>query len=227
MIPDFGENPRLDTFQVDLDDCGPMVLDALIWIKNNINFDADLPPFVPRRHLRFLRYEHGRDELARLHTLHLGPQRSRESLSTRELDEPSLRISFPTSLILYAQYELIEPWLQSKTPEPQKERPQSHQERSELDGYYECILSLLHLRLPEPLVEIRAASWGPPRYFRLGDGSATAAMKPPNSASTIWRIHFGLYRCHTILNCTRTCPKELNPGKAIAEIKKRMIERRS
>ena len=38
---------------------------------------------------------------------------------------------------------------------------------------------------------------------------------------------FRLYRCHTILNCTRTCPKGLNPGKAIAEVKKLMIERRS
>ena len=33
---------------------------------------------------------------------------------------------------------------------------------------------------------------------------------------------FKLYRCHTIPNCTRTCPKGLNPGKAIAEIKKEM-----
>ncbi|MEG3147687.1 succinate dehydrogenase iron-sulfur subunit, partial [Sphingomonas sp. RT2P30] len=38
---------------------------------------------------------------------------------------------------------------------------------------------------------------------------------------------FRLYRCHTILNCTRTCPKGLNPGKAIAETKKLLIERRS
>jgi succinate dehydrogenase / fumarate reductase iron-sulfur subunit len=38
---------------------------------------------------------------------------------------------------------------------------------------------------------------------------------------------FRLYRCHTILNCTRTCPKHLNPGKAIAAIKKLLVERRS
>ena len=35
--PDPDENPRLDTFEVDLDDCGPMVLDALIWIKNKVD----------------------------------------------------------------------------------------------------------------------------------------------------------------------------------------------
>ncbi|HEY6715378.1 MAG TPA: succinate dehydrogenase iron-sulfur subunit, partial [Reyranella sp.] len=36
---------------------------------------------------------------------------------------------------------------------------------------------------------------------------------------------FRLYRCHTIMNCTKTCPKSLNPAKAIAEIKKMMVER--
>ena len=37
---------------------------------------------------------------------------------------------------------------------------------------------------------------------------------------------FRLYRCHTIMNCTKTCPKGLNPAKAITEIKKMMVERR-
>src|ERR1700733_14285329 len=35
--PDSGANPRTDTYFVDLDDCGPMVLDAIIWIKNNVD----------------------------------------------------------------------------------------------------------------------------------------------------------------------------------------------
>jgi succinate dehydrogenase / fumarate reductase iron-sulfur subunit len=35
--PDDGANPHIDTYQVDTLDCGPMVLDALIWIKNNID----------------------------------------------------------------------------------------------------------------------------------------------------------------------------------------------
>ena len=36
---------------------------------------------------------------------------------------------------------------------------------------------------------------------------------------------FRLYRCHTIMNCTDVCPKDLNPARAIAEIKKMMLER--
>ena len=44
-----------------------MVLDALIWIKNKVDSTLTLPPLVPRGHLRLVRHEHGRHELARLH----------------------------------------------------------------------------------------------------------------------------------------------------------------
>jgi hypothetical protein len=60
-------NPRTDTYELDLDKCGPMVLDALIKIKNEIDTDADLPPLLPRGHLRFLRDEHRRHQHAGLH----------------------------------------------------------------------------------------------------------------------------------------------------------------
>ncbi len=65
--PDSGENPRYDKFEVDLDDCGPMVLDALIKIKSGHRPDANLPPVLPRRHLRFLLDEPQRQERPRLH----------------------------------------------------------------------------------------------------------------------------------------------------------------
>ena len=69
--PDSGCNPHIDTYQVDLDDCGPMALDALVWVKNKVDFDADLSPLVPRRRMRILRYEYRRHELARMHAIHL------------------------------------------------------------------------------------------------------------------------------------------------------------
>ena len=65
---------------------------------------------------------------------------------------------------------------------------------------------------------------GAPRFSKPGAGSRDEA-----AGERLDQLEdpFRLYRCHTILNCTRTCPKGLNPGKAIAEIKKRMIDRRS
>jgi hypothetical protein len=73
--PDSGENPRYDTFEIDIDKCGPMVLDALIKMKNEQDPDADLPPLLPRGHLRFLLDEHQRQERARLHHRDRGLQR--------------------------------------------------------------------------------------------------------------------------------------------------------
>ena len=128
---------------------------------------------------------------------------------------------------LFAQYAAIEPWLKSKTPEPERERLQSPEERSKIDGYYECILCFCCTsgcpshwwngdRFFGPAVLLQAWRW-------LTDSRDEAKEERLDNLEDPFR----LYRCHTILNCTRTCPKGLNPGKAIAEIKKMMIERRS
>jgi succinate dehydrogenase / fumarate reductase iron-sulfur subunit len=128
---------------------------------------------------------------------------------------------------VFAQYAMIEPWLQSKTPEPERERVQSPAERGKLDGYYECILCWCCTsgcpshwwngdRFLGPAALLQAWRW-------LADTRDEAAEERLDSLEDPFR----LYRCHTILNCTRTCPKGLNPGKAIAEIKKKMVERRT
>ena len=128
---------------------------------------------------------------------------------------------------LFAQYAAIEPWLKSKTHEPPTERPQSSVERSKIDGYYECILCFCCTsgcpshwwngdRFLGPAVLLQAWRWLADSRDE-GTGERLDNLEDP----------FRLYRCHTILNCTRTCPKGLNPGKAIAEIKKMLIERRS
>ena len=87
-------------------------------------------------------------------------------------------------------------------------------------------LLLLHLGLPEPLVEWQSLfrPRGSPAGLALADRQPRRSDR--KSGSTTLEDPFRLYRCHTIFNCTRTCPKGLNPGKAIAEIKKMMIERR-
>ena len=131
-------NPRLDTFEVDLDDCGPMVLDALILDQEQGRFDADLPPLLPRGDLRFVRDEHRWHELAGLHEVHCRHGQAGNDLSSRKHGDHQGPGSRPHARLRAVC--LIEPWLHSKTPEPEKERLQSPEERSQLDGYYECIL---------------------------------------------------------------------------------------
>jgi succinate dehydrogenase / fumarate reductase iron-sulfur subunit len=223
--PESGDNPRLDTFEVDLDDCGPMVLDALIWIKNKVDSTLTF-----RRSCRegicgsCAMNMDGTNWLACTRSIaDLGDPARIYPLASRSI----VKDLVPDLTHLYAQYEMIEPWLQSKTPPADKEHVQSHAERSRLDGYYECILCFC-------CTSACPSHWWNPGRF-LGPAALLQAWRwltdsrDEGSGRRLDNLEdpFRLYRCHTILNCTRTCPKGLNPGKAIAEIKKRMIERRS
>ncbi len=128
---------------------------------------------------------------------------------------------------LYAQYRSIQPWLQSESPAPpDRERLQSEEERARLDGLWECILCFCCStacpsywwngeRYLGPAILLQAYRWlADSRDEKTGE--RLDALEDP----------FRLYRCHTIMNCTRTCPKGLNPAKAIAEIKRLMVLRR-
>ena len=126
----------------------------------------------------------------------------------------------------YAQYASIKPWIQTQTPPPpDRERLQSKDERGALDGLYECILcACCSTSCP-------SYWWNSDRY--LGPAILLQAYRwiaDSRDEFTGERLDdledpFRLYRCHTIMNCTRTCPKGLNPAKAIAEVKKMMVAR--
>jgi len=125
---------------------------------------------------------------------------------------------------VYAQYTSIEPWIQTESAPPSRERLQSPADRAKLDGLYECILCFCCT------TSCPSYWWNGERYlgrpFLLQPiaGWPTAATKARAAPGRAGRP-FRLYRCHTIMNCTKTCPKGLNPAKAIAEIKKMMVER--
>jgi succinate dehydrogenase / fumarate reductase iron-sulfur subunit len=127
----------------------------------------------------------------------------------------------------YAQYASIKPWIQTQTPAPpDRERLQSPEDRKKLDGLYECILCA------SCSTSCPSYWWNSDRY--LGPAVLLQANRwvvDSRDEATGERLDnledpFRLYRCHTIMNCTNTCPKGLNPAKAIAELKKKMIERR-
>ena len=128
--------------------------------------------------------------------------------------------------IFYKQYEKVQPYLQNNTPAPAIERLQTPEEREKLDGLYECILcACCSTSCP-------SFWWNPDKF--LGPAAllqATRWVKDSRDEATGERLDnledpFRLYRCHTIMNCTKACPKGLNPAKAIAEIKKLLVVRR-
>ena len=126
----------------------------------------------------------------------------------------------------YAQLESIEPWLKTKdTPAKDTERVQSIDDRAKLDGMWECVLCFsCSTSCPSywwngdkylgPAILLQAYRW-------IADSRDDYAKERLDSLED----PFKLYRCHTIMNCTKTCPKGLNPAKAIAEIKKMMVLR--
>ena len=223
--PDKEENPRIDTYELDTESCGPMVLDALIKIKNETD-----PTLTFRRSCRegicgsCAMNIDGTNTLAC--TKSIGEIKG--TVKVYPLPHmPVVKDLVPDLTHFYAQYAAIKPWLQSKTsPPPDQERLQSKQERSELDGLYECILcACCSTSCP-------SYWWNSDRY--LGPATLLQAYRwiaDSRDEATGERLDdledpFRLYRCHTILNCTKTCPKGLNPGKAIADIKKLLVARR-
>ncbi|AGM41201.1 succinate dehydrogenase iron-sulfur subunit [Spiribacter salinus M19-40] len=222
--PDSGENPRLDTYEVDLDTCGPMVLDALVKIKNEID-----PTLTFRRSCR--------EGICGSCAMNID---GRNTLAcTKAIDEidnevriyplPSMRVVkdlVPDMTHFYAQYASIRPWIRTQTPPPpDRERLQSPEDREELDGLYECIMcACCQTSCP-------SYWWNPDRY--LGPAILLQAYRwvaDSRDEDTGARLDdlddaFKLYRCHTIMNCASACPKGLNPAKAIAELKRLMVAR--
>ncbi len=223
--PDDGKNPVIDSFSLDLDQCGPMVLDALIKIKNEIDTTLTF-----RRSCRegicgsCAMNIDGVNTLACLKAI----ADIRGPVQIYPLPHmPVIKDLVPDLTHIYAQYHSVEPWLKTASPPPpDREFPQSVEEREQLDGLWECILCFCCStacpsywwsgeRYLGPAVLLQAYRWiADSRDEATGD--RLDALEDP----------FRLYRCHTIMNCTRTCPKGLNPAKAIAEIKKLMVLRR-
>ncbi|GHA09018.1 succinate dehydrogenase iron-sulfur subunit [Arenicella chitinivorans] len=222
--PDDDQNPHIDTYDIDMDNCGPMVLDALIKIKNEID-----PTLTFRRSCREGICGSCAMNIDGTNTLACtkGVDECKGDVKVYPLPHMSVvKDLVPDMTHFYAQYASVEPWLKTKTPvSAASERLQSKEDREKLDGLYECILcACCSTSCPSywwnsdkylgPAILLQSYRW-------LADsrdeatGERLDALEDP----------FKLYRCHTIMNCTNTCPKGLNPAKAIGEIKKLIAER--
>jgi succinate dehydrogenase / fumarate reductase iron-sulfur subunit len=213
----------MDTYYVDTSDCPPMVLDALLWIKNKID-----PTLTFRRSCRegvcgsCAMNIDGSNTLACTKAM----DDIKSTIKVYPLPhQPVIKDLVPDMTNFYAQYASIEPWLRTTTPQPEKEWKQSREDRAKLDGLYECILCACcstscpsywwnSERYLGPATLLQARRW-------LIDSRDEAAGERLDNLEDPFR----LYRCHTIMNCAVTCPKGLNPAKAIAEIKQEMVER--
>jgi len=222
--PDGESNPRIDTYWVDRHDCGPMILDGIIWIKNRID-----PTLTFRRSCREGICGSCAMNIDGVNTL----------ACTKAIDEvrgdvrifplphlPVIKDLVPDLTNFYAQYAAVKPWLQTRTPAPpDRERLQSKEDQEKVDRPSACILcACCSTSCP-------SYWWSSDRY--LGPATLLAAYRwlvDSRDEATGDRLDelddsFRLYRCHTIMNCTTACPKGLNPARAIAETKKMLAAR--
>jgi len=228
--PDDEENPRLDTYEIDLKTCGPMVLDALIKIKNEID-----PTLTFRRSCREGICGSCSMNIDGINTLACIQPIDEIRGDVKVYPLPHMEVVkdlVPDLTHAYAQYTSIEPWLKTDTPPPERERLQSPADRNKLEGLDNCILCF-------------CCTASCPSYWWNGDKDGTDEFLGPAVLLQSYRWisdsrddavderlddledPFKLYRCHTIMNCAVTCPKGLNPAKAIAEIKKMMVKRQT
>lgn len=220
------KNPHVDKFEVNLDECGPMVLDALIKIK--AEHDSSL---TFRRSCR--------EGICGSCAMNIDG--SNTLACTKSIDDcknevkiyplphmPVIKDLVPDLTHFYNQHKSIEPWLQASEPANQnKERLQSPKQREKLDGLYECILCA-------------CCSTSCPSYWWNGDQylgpavllQAYRFLADSRDEATAKRLDaledpFKLYRCHTIMNCANVCPKGLNPAEAIGKIKGMIADRKA
>lgn len=215
--PDTGGEPKAVNYTVDMDDCGPMVLDALIKIKNEQD-----PTLTFRRSCRegicgsCAMNINGTNTLACLCRIDTGKNNAVYPLPHMEV----VKDLVPDLTNFYNQYKSIQPWLQASPKKAdQKEYLQTTEDRKKLDGMYECILcACCSTSCPSywwngdkylgPAALLQAYRW-------ISDSRDTASKERLDALNDYWK----LYRCHTIMNCSKVCPKHLNPGEAIAKIK--------
>merc|ERR1712241_143869 len=205
-----GDKPKMQEYEVDLNTCGPMVLDALIKIKNEMD-----PSLTFRRSCREGICGSCAMNIGGVNTLACISKIDDSGKATKIYPLPHMYVIkdlVPDMNNFYQQYRSIQPWLQNDQAEAkdnkgQLQNLQSVDDRSKLDGLYECILCA-------------CCSTSCPSYWWNGDKYLGPAVLMQAYRWDKLRDPFSVYGCHTIMNCPKTCPKGLNPGKAIAEIKK-------
>ncbi|KAK2147532.1 hypothetical protein LSH36_548g03005 [Paralvinella palmiformis] len=221
-----GSKPYMQEYEIDLNKCGTMVLDALIKIKNEV--DATL---TFRRSCR--------EGICGSCAMNINGANTLACLCPIDTDTGKTSKIYPLPHMyvvkdlvpdmnnFYAQYKSIEPYLKKKDMGEEDigkiSLKQSPKDREKLDGMYECILCA-------------CCSTSCPSYWWNGDKYLGPAVL---MQAYRWvmdsrddfkqerleklRDEWSLFRCHTIQNCTKTCPKGLNPSAAIAEMKRLLI----
>ena len=220
--PDKKINPTVDTFEIDLDKCGQMVLDVLILIKDQIDSTLTFRRSCGEGVCGSCAMNiEGQNTLA--------CQKNIKEIKGDINIFPLTHLPVIKDLVVdlshaFKQLEFIEPWLKTNLGEPTKnEQIQSLNERSKIDGLWECILCFCCT------TSCVSYWWNGEKY--LGPAALLQASRWVNDSRDQERKkrlkyieeNSNIHNCHSIMNCVNSCPKGLNPAKAIADLKKQIV----
>ena len=221
--PDQDSKPYPVAFTVDVSQCrGVMLLDALEYIKSHLDeslsFRRSCNEGVCGSDGMNI---NGKNGLACITPLASLP----DKVTLRTLPSfPIIRDLIVDMSRFYKQYERADPYLQNQSEVPPKERLQTPQQRGELDGLYECILCACCTS------SCPSYWWNPDKFMGpaalLWVARFLADNRDDHDIERLSALQdaFSLYRCRTVMNCTDVCPKGLNPAKAIADLRHRMLD---
>ena len=220
--PEADSRPRMQDYELPDEGGGTMLLDALLLLKqqdDSLGFRRSCREGVCGSDAMNV---NGRNVLACILPL----KELRQPIVIRPLPGlPVIRDLIVDMTPFFAQYKAVRPWLVNHDPEPEIERLQTPAERDRLDGLYECILCACCT------TACPSFWWNPDRF--LGPAALLQSWRflaDSRDQATGERLDeledpYRLFRCHTIMNCTDVCPKELNPAKAIGHIKQLLAKR--
>ncbi|GLB42976.1 hypothetical protein LshimejAT787_1204250 [Lyophyllum shimeji] len=212
------KKPTLQSYHIDLNQTGPMVLDALNKIKNEVD-----PTLTFRRSCR--------EGICGSCAMNIDGQNTLACLCRIDRDAnkdmkiyplPHMYIVkdlVPDLTLFYKQYKSIKPYLQNDNPPEKGEYLQSPEDRKKLDGLYECILCACCSTSCPSYWWNQDEYLGPAALLHAYRWIADSRDSYAAERKEVLQNEMSLYRCHTIFNCARTCPKGLNPAAAIAQIK--------
>lgn len=221
--PDKNDNPRMDSYEVAASAGGAMVLDALIYIKDKLDTTLTF-----RRSCRegicgsCAMNINGVNGLACL-TERKNMKKIAKKINVMPLPHlPVVKDLVPDLTNFYRQYEKTRPWLINEEKKPARERLQSTEERAKLEGLYECVLCACCSTSCPSYWWNEDKFLGPAALLHARRFLADSRDTDRKKRLAMLKDEFSLYRCHTIMNCVKACPKHLNPSRAIAQIKKEM-----
>ena len=224
--PETEQNPRIDVFEIDKEKCGPMVLDALIKIKNEIDSSLTF-----RRSCREGVCGSCSMNIDGINTLACLKPINEIKGDIKIYPLPHMKVIkdlVPDLSHAYKQLASVKPWLKRNINNTEKtknieENKQLPKDRAKLDGQWECVLCFCCT------TSCPSYWWNSDEY--LGPAVLLQAARWANDSrdeerkDRLTKINdsLKLYRCHSIMNCTSSCPKGLNPAKAIADLKKAIV----